>query len=454
MSKITTMIQHVLDKSLNEYIELISKRYNINIIELKTAMNEISSDLFSTTLSSVSVPQVSVSITPSFNPVTTQQQPSSFLLPKIVSPTTSNETQPQTSKNSKSTGVRGLCTHIFTRTGKAGQLCGKKSMTGSDRCCTHNKSKGDKTTSKSVKASSLSATIEETNNNNDEENITPKRVNNANSYSSSPKLINGKPAWTFNTAINNPWNSDTRLVLDNKDKHVFATYIYEQLNPLTEKDIETCKKHGFNYKIVKDVSATILENETISSPDIQQTVEPVESVESKKSVSSKSIPQPVTKKPISSSLSLIKNTGTKKTGIKRQADNEVDTNHSSPNKKIRPSMPSIPTSISINKNDKEKEKKNSITQINKYAKNVEDVIDEMLTNKNTEEDEEDEFIDDEETFNNGFVNEDDENEDEDEENIEHCLEEENIDIDNEDGDGDGDGLDFEEEEEELLEEED
>lgn len=129
----------------------------------------------------------------------------------------------QSSSKSKSQSEYG-CPYIYKKGGRQNTACGAKPRQGSAYCTAHKKYEGDEPGKNKVIPSPLKKKSSD---------APPANV---------PKVIR------TNKQLGVVWNPDTRMVFRSlHDRVVYARVVDGVVTPLTESDIETCKKWGFQY---------------------------------------------------------------------------------------------------------------------------------------------------------------------------------------------------------------
>ena len=190
MDKLLTIIKENIDKSVNDYILVISTKYNIDINELQDLWNSPST----------------------LTVITQEEAPSTPIAVKPKSP------PKKSSSPSSSTKIK--CAYKFTKGKQQGEMCSSNAKDNSQYCSKH--MKFEDSGQKEVKYNPLPAPVEK----------------------SVDRLIR------LNKEINRWWHAESKLVFkSNKEKVVVGIYKDEIYNDLCEDDIEECNKYGFKYEI-------------------------------------------------------------------------------------------------------------------------------------------------------------------------------------------------------------
>jgi len=276
MNKLLSNIESSINNTINEYNLLISKKFNIDIEELKNLW------------------------TGKFDGVVKQSKKSS----KTVSE--------KSSVNGGDDDIK--CIYKFIKGKQQGENCNKSTKNGTQFCSKHSKFEEEGQKDKKPKLPKID--------------------------SKSPDRI-----IKLNKELNKWWHKESKLVFkSSKDKVVIGTYKNDEYKPLTNDDISECEKYGFKYE---------LEEMPIKSIEKKKEEIPIKPIEKKK----EEIPiKPIEKK-----------------------------KEEMPIKSIEKKKEEIPI--------KPIEKKSLTEQINTtnlYAKNVEDVISDMMKDSDDESEEEDE----------------------------------------------------------------
>jgi hypothetical protein len=196
MNKLLACIEENINTHINEYISVISNKYDIDIDELKQLWNSPSM------LPSISASPVSSS-------------------PKSV------KSLPKT-KIPKKEKNENKCSYKFTKGKQQGEICTSGVKGDSQYCSKHMKFEdiGQKD-----KKTLLPVTTEK------------KSVD---------RLVR------LNKEINKWWHVESKLVFkSNKEKIVVGTYRDDIYNDLCDDDIEDCNKYGFRYEIPEKVKVEI-----------------------------------------------------------------------------------------------------------------------------------------------------------------------------------------------------
>jgi hypothetical protein len=190
MDKLLTIIEENIEKSVNDYITVISTKYNIDICELQALWKSPSN------LSVITQAPLESSV-----PV---------LKPK----------SPPKKKSSPSSSTKIKCAYKYIKGKQQGEICSSNAKDNSQYCSKH--MKFEDSGQKEIKYNPLPAPVEK----------------------SVDRLIR------LNKEINKWWHAESKLVFkSNKEKIVVGTYKDEIYNDLCEDDIEECNKYGFKYEI-------------------------------------------------------------------------------------------------------------------------------------------------------------------------------------------------------------
>jgi hypothetical protein len=200
MDKLINIIEENIEKSINDYISLISNKYNIDIDELR--------DIWKSPTPSVpSVP--TVPLVPSV--------PTVPLVPSVLLEPSVQKSKP---KKSSSPSSKIKCAYKFTKGKQQGEMCSSIAKDNSQYCSKH--MKFEDSGQKELKYNPLPAPVEK----------------------SVDRLVR------LNKEINKWWHAESKLVFkSNKEKIVIGIYKNEIYSDLCEDDIEECNKYGFKYEI-------------------------------------------------------------------------------------------------------------------------------------------------------------------------------------------------------------
>jgi hypothetical protein len=189
MDKLLTIIKENIDKSVNDYISVISSRYNIDINELQ--------DLWKS-------PQ-NLTVVTNVLPLEPPLQPKS---------------PPKKKSSSPSSSTKIKCAYKFTKGKQQGEMCSSNAKDNSQYCSKH--LKFEDSGQKEIKYNPLPAPVEK----------------------SVDRLVR------LNKEINKWWHAESKLVFkSNKEKIVVGVYKNDIYSDLSEDDIEECNKYGFKYEI-------------------------------------------------------------------------------------------------------------------------------------------------------------------------------------------------------------
>lgn len=193
MDKLLTIIEENIEKSVNDYITVISTKYNIDISDLQALWKSPSN------LSVITqVPLETPSPIPALKPKSPRKKKSS----------------------SPSSSTKIKCAYKYTKGKQQGEMCSSNAKDNSQYCSKH--MKFEDSGQKELKYNPLPAPVEK----------------------SVDRLVR------LNKEINKWWHAESKLVFkSNKEKIVVGTYKDEIYNDLCEDDIEECNKYGFKYEI-------------------------------------------------------------------------------------------------------------------------------------------------------------------------------------------------------------
>jgi hypothetical protein len=194
MDKLITVIEENIQKTVQDYMLLISSKYNIDINELE--------NLWTTRQINV---QVQTNISPKTSP--------------NISPKTSSPSSPKKPSNDKSVNK---CIYKFTKGKQQGEVCNGGIKGESQYCSKHIKfeESGQK----------------------DKKPALP--VSSATEKKSVDRLVR------LNKDINKWWHVESKLVFkSDKEKIVIGVYKDDTYRDLCNDDIEECNKYGFRYEI-------------------------------------------------------------------------------------------------------------------------------------------------------------------------------------------------------------
>jgi len=194
MDKLLTLIKENIDKSVNEYISVISSKYNIDITELQELWKSPSN---------LTVITTQAPLEPSTSPL----QPKS---------------PPKKKSSSPSSSTKIKCAYKFTKGKQQGEMCSSNAKDNSQYCSKH--MKFEDSGQKEIKYNPLPAPVEK----------------------SVDRLVR------LNKEINKWWHAESKLVFkSNKEKIVVGVYKNDIYTDLCEDDVEECNKYGFKYEIKK-----------------------------------------------------------------------------------------------------------------------------------------------------------------------------------------------------------
>lgn len=192
MDKLLTIIEENIEKSVNDYISVISTKYNIDISELQ-AMWKSPSNLSVIT----QVPLETPSPVPALKPKS-----------------------PPKKSSSPSSSTKIKCAYKYTKGKQQGEMCSSNAKDNSQYCSKH--MKFEDSGQKELKYNPLPAPVEK----------------------SVDRLIR------LNKEINKWWHVESKLVFkSNKEKIVVGIVKDDIYSDLCEDDIEECNKYGFKYEI-------------------------------------------------------------------------------------------------------------------------------------------------------------------------------------------------------------
>jgi len=193
MDKLLTIIEENIEKSVNDYITVISTKYNIDISELQ-ALWKSPSNLYVIT----QVPLETPSPVPAL---------------KAKSP-------PKKKSSSPSSSTKIKCSYKYTKGKQQGEMCSSNAKDNSQYCSKH--MKFEDSGQKGLKYNPLPAPVEK----------------------SVDRLVR------LNKELNQWWHVESKLVFkSNKEKIVVGIVKDDIYSDLCEDDIEKCNKYGFKYEI-------------------------------------------------------------------------------------------------------------------------------------------------------------------------------------------------------------
>ena len=221
MSSLANQIQNIIDKSICNFINNVSEKYEINKEELEKLWDS-----------------VNVSETPTVFVKSTQQKKT----PVITKPSPSKT-------DASSTGTSEGCPYVYTKGEKEGQTCNTKPKGGVVFCTRHKKYEGTEPKQKKILPS------------------TKKSIaGNAPATKKSPVKKEVNTVLRKNKAIDMLWHSSTGMVFKSaKERIVIGKCENDKILPLTKDDIEVCMAHSFAYE---EIESEEIESEEIESEEI------------------------------------------------------------------------------------------------------------------------------------------------------------------------------------------
>ena len=198
MDKLLTIIEENIEKSVNDYITVISSKYNIDISELQ-ALWKSPSNLSVLTLE----PSVTV-----------------FPVPALQSKSKSKSPPKKSSPSSPSSSTKIKCAYKYIKGKQQGEMCSSNAKDNSQYCSKH--MKFEDSGQKETKYNPLPVPVEK----------------------SVDRLVR------LNKELNQWWHVESKLVFkSNKEKIVVGIVKNDIYSDLCEDDIEECNKYGFKYEI-------------------------------------------------------------------------------------------------------------------------------------------------------------------------------------------------------------
>ena len=204
MNSLTKQIESIIKNAIDEYIKCISSKYEeIDVDDLEKIWNDVM--------------KISEGSGDSTGKTVTK-------IPKTLPTSPKKKTQP--SENEKSSG----CPYKFIKGTKQDQICGSKIKDGVTYCSRHKKFDGSE--QKERKSSPI-----------------PQKssVNPVKSKSKSPEKSVAR-VLRRNKTLDKLWHPETGFVFrSNNERVVTGKFINEKLQPLTENDIDECRRWGFPF---------------------------------------------------------------------------------------------------------------------------------------------------------------------------------------------------------------
>jgi len=266
-------------------------------------------------------------------------------------------------KNEKS-NLNGSCPYVFSKGENKGNICGSKPKTGAEFCSKHQKFEGVGQTEKKKlpKAKSISSAS------------SVASVASSVSKKKSPVKKPIEKILRLNKEIDKFWDEDTQLVFKSRDERiVIGSYRDEKLNDLTDDDILLCQQFGFKYEELKN-SVEI---------DDEENENDEEEIITKKST-----------KNDNKELNITKKSEKEHKNINKEKDIKILNNEKSrkeESKKVDKDFKKL-NIISENKSKIEEPKKSIINEINKAnninIKDIESVLNELQVGNDDDDDEE------------------------------------------------------------------
>jgi hypothetical protein len=281
---------------------------------------------------------------------------------KSVASKTSTKSVASKSK-AKNDGNNVTCIYKYIKGKQEGQLCGKNAKSDSNYCTKHLKF--------------------ETGGQKEKKSIIPKEE--------VVKVSKVEKCIRYNKDINRWWHQETKLIFkSNLDKVVVGIYRNDNIEKLNDDDCNVCEKYGFKYtkNEVEEPKKSVVEPvKKVEEP--KKSVEPVKKIEEPKKV-----------------LEPVKKIEEPKKSV--ESVKKIET----PKKVIEPVKKIEEPKKTVKKVEETKKKiSEQIIETNYYAKNVEDVIGDMLNEVDGDE-EGDEEEDDHDTLEDEVLDDFDEEEEE------------------------------------------
>ena len=223
MNSLYQKIINVIEQSVQEYIQKISNKYNLNEKELLEMWNDIDSKKNSKVLNNTEDSKVLNNTEDS----------------KVLNNT-------EDSKVLNNTEDDNGCPYVFTKGSSAGEKCGCKPKNDSLYCSKHKKYEGDENKQKIIKK------------------VLPIPKKSIIPISPPKKsIIPLKPnpvsiILRMNKNIDKLWHSETGMIFKSKDERiVIGKYVNDKIQELSEDDIEICKSMNFRYEIKEKIPENI-----------------------------------------------------------------------------------------------------------------------------------------------------------------------------------------------------
>lgn len=197
MNSLTKVIESAIKNAIKEYVQRISSKYNeIDVDDLEELWNEVSKSM-------------KISDKPS----------------NVITKSTNRKTS-----NGKSTDSSG-CPYVFIKGTRQDQTCGAQAKEGDTYCSRHKKYEGTVQKERKSTPDTTRSTVK------------PKK-----SKSRSPEK-DVKRVLRKNKTIDRLWHPETGLVFRSfKERVVVGKCVDDKINPLTEDDIDECRKWGFSFE--------------------------------------------------------------------------------------------------------------------------------------------------------------------------------------------------------------
>ena len=260
---------------------------------------------------------------------------------KSVASKTSTKSVASKSKSKTKNDV--TCIYKYIKGKQEGQLCGKNAKLDSNYCTKHLKF--------------------ETDGQKEKKSIIPKEE--------VVKVSKVEKCIRYNKEINRWWHQETKLIFkSNLDKVVVGIYRNDNIEKLNDDDCNVCEKYGFKY------TKNEVDEQVKKVDEPKKSVEPVKKVEEPKKV-----------------VEPVKKVEEPKKSVEPVKKVEAHKKVVEPVKKVVEQVKKIeePKKAVIKKVDEPKKKiSEQIIETNYYAKNVEDVIGDMLNEVEGDEEEDDE----------------------------------------------------------------
>lgn len=206
MNTLMQEIQNSIDKSINIFVDRVSKKYNLNHEELLELWGN------------------------NTNHTTTQYKPIATAIVKPISASSSNRPSPTKTDSGSSSKGEG-CPYIYTKGEKEGETCNIKPKGDVVYCTRHKKYEGTEPKQKKILPS------------------TKKSIAGNTTVKKSPQKKAVNTVLRKNKALDKLWHSATGMVFKSaKERVVVGKCVDDKLLPLTSDDIEVCMAHSFAFE--------------------------------------------------------------------------------------------------------------------------------------------------------------------------------------------------------------